>query len=117
MKIKQYIKAILGINYEPKNLKVKFETKNAFITMGTQREAEEFINKIQELTNNNKLQDIYFSLYKSKIERISTNSNFRRFNDFPMNMKNNQMNNMNPNYKNYNGKWTINKFIFSLLFK
>lgn len=92
------------MNYEPRNLKVKFETKNAFITMGTQREAEEFINKIQELFNNNKSQDIYFSLYKSKVERISSHANFRRFNDMPsMQMKNNSMN-MNSMYKSYNGK-------------
>ena len=105
-----YITGILGANYEPKNLKIKYETKNAFITMGAQREAEEFINKIQEMSNNNKLQDIYFSLYKSKIDRINTNSNFRRFNDNPMHMKNNQMNNMNSGYKNYNGKLNINYY-------
>ena len=106
MKIKQYIKTMLGNNYEPKNLKVKYETKNAFITMGTQREAEEFINKMQDLTNKNELQDIYFSLYKSKIDRISTNSNFRRFNDNPMSAKNNQING-NSQFKSYNGKLYI----------
>lgn len=109
----------MGVNYEPRNLKVKYETKNAFITMGTQREAEEFSLKMQELTNSNKLQEIYFSLYKSKVDRISSNSNFRRFNDMPMHMKNNQMgmnmNNMNSNYKSYNGKLKINKIFCTYL--
>ena len=73
---------MLGANYEPKNLKVKYETKNAFVTMGTQREAEESIYKMQDLSiNKNKLQDIYLSLYKGKVDRISSNSNFRRSND------------------------------------
>jgi hypothetical protein len=106
-----YIQGILGPNYEPKNLKIKYETKNAFITMGQQREAEDFINKYQEMSNNNKQQDIYFSLYKSKIDRINTNSNFRRFNDMPNHMKNNQMNNMNSGYKSYNGNLNINYYI------
>lgn len=73
--------------------------------MGTQREAEEFINKIQELFNSNKLQDIYFNLYKSKVERISSNANFRRFNDMPSIPLKNNSNSMivNNMYKNYNG--------------
>ena len=108
-KIMHYIKGILGATYEPKNLKIKYETKNAFITMGAQREAEEFINKIQEMSQNNKQQDIYFSLYKSKIDRINNNSNFRRFNDMPQ-MKNSQMNSMNSGYKSYNGKKNFQNF-------
>jgi len=71
---------ILGSNYEPKSLKVRFDTKNAFITMNSQREAEEFIRKIKEPSKRGILAEILFSLYKSKVERIKSNS-YKRYND------------------------------------
>lgn len=72
--------------------------------MGTQREAEEFITKAQELISSNKILDIYFSLYKSKVERIHSNANFRKYNEFPSQKNNMGLNNMNNNkYKSFNG--------------
>ncbi len=75
------MKLILGVNYEPKSLKVRFDTKNAFITMNSQKESEEFIRKINDPSKKSILAEILFSLYKSKVERISSNPTFRRYND------------------------------------
>jgi hypothetical protein len=72
---------ILGKEYEPKSIKIRYETKNAFITMNSQRDAEEFIRKFQEFSKENS-SNLFFNLYKSKIERISTNSYFKKYNNF-----------------------------------
>jgi hypothetical protein len=79
--IKFYLKKIFNKEYEPKSIKVRFETKNAFITMNTQRDAEEFIRKFQEFSKENPT-NLFFSLYKSKVERISANSYFKKYNNF-----------------------------------
>lgn len=53
--------------------------------MNSQREAEEFIRKINDPSKKSILSEIFFSLYKSKVERINSKSNFRRYNDSQMN--------------------------------
>jgi len=50
--------------------------------MNSQREAEEFIKKINETSRKSNLPEILFSLYKSRVERIKYNTNIRRYNDF-----------------------------------
>lgn len=79
------MKLNLGPNYEPKSLKVRFDTKNAFITMNSQREAEEFIRKINEPSKKSLFSEIFFSLYKSKVDRIHSNANYKKFNDLNIN--------------------------------
>ncbi len=74
-----YLKQILNDNYVPKSIKIRFETKNAFITMVTQRDAEEFITKFQEYAKDNQT-NLFFNLYKSKVERISANSYIKKYN-------------------------------------
>lgn len=49
--------------------------------MNSQREAEEFIRKINDPSKKSFLAEILFSLYKSKVERISSNATFKRYND------------------------------------
>ena len=47
--------------------------------MNSQRDAEEFINKFQEFSKINNT-NLFFSLYKSKVERISNTSYFKKYN-------------------------------------
>jgi len=79
--IRGYLKAVFGKDYEPKSIKIRFETKNAFITMNSQRDAEEFIRKFQEFSKENQT-TLFFNLYKSKVERISANAYFKKYNTF-----------------------------------
>jgi polyadenylate-binding protein len=79
--IKNYLKISFGKDYEPKTIKIRFETKNAFVTMNSQRDAEEFIRKFQEYTKENQT-TLFFNLYKSKVERISANAYFKKYNQF-----------------------------------
>lgn len=70
--------------------------------MGTQREAEEFIDLIKK----ENLPDLTFSFYRSRGDRqnqmISQTS--RRYNDFNFQGGFNQSNNKMGIYKSYNGK-------------
>ena len=79
--IKQYLNFIFEKEYKPKSLKVRYDNKNAFITMNSQRDTEEFIKKIQEYQKDHDT-NIFFNMYKSKVERISNNSYFKKFNNF-----------------------------------
>jgi polyadenylate-binding protein len=79
--IKNYLNAIFQKEYEPRSIKVRFETKNAFITMNSQRDSEEFIRKFQEFAKENQT-SLFFNLYKSKVERISANAYFKKYNAF-----------------------------------
>jgi RNA recognition motif-containing protein len=79
--IRQYLKRVLTNDFEPKSIKIRFETKNAFVTMRSPREAEEFIKKFQEYSRENTA-NLFFNLYKSKVERISANSYFKKYNNF-----------------------------------
>jgi hypothetical protein len=79
--IRQYLKRVMQKEYEPKSIKIRFETKNAFVTMNSQRDAEEFIKKFQEYSKENPT-NLFFNLYKSKVERISANSYFKKYNYF-----------------------------------
>lgn len=49
--------------------------------MNSQRDTEEFIRKIQEYQKEHDT-NIFFNTYKSKVERISNNSYFKKFNNF-----------------------------------
>lgn len=77
--IKNYLKIILNTEYEPRSIKVRFETKNAFITMNSPKDSELFIKNFNEYTKENQT-TLYFNLYKSKVDRITANSYFKRFN-------------------------------------
>ncbi len=79
--IKNYLMLIFGKEYAPRSIKLRFETKSAFITMNSQRDTEEFIRKYAEYAKENPTA-LFFNLYKSKVERISANSYFRKYNNF-----------------------------------
>jgi hypothetical protein len=49
--------------------------------MNSQKDSEEFIRKIQEYQKEHET-NIFFNMYKSKVERISNNSYFKKFNNF-----------------------------------
>jgi hypothetical protein len=49
--------------------------------MNSQRDAEEFIRKFQEYSKEN-VTSLFFNLYKSKVERISANAYFKKYNNF-----------------------------------
>lgn len=79
--IQNYLRLIFNKDYEPRSVKLRFETKSAFITMSTQRDAEEFIRKYSEYAREQPT-SLFFNLYKSKVERISASSYFRKYNNF-----------------------------------
>jgi hypothetical protein len=92
----------MGKEYTPKNIKVRFESKNAFITMNSQRDTEEFIRKFQEFSKENET-NIFFNLYRSKVERISQNAYFKKYNNFDNDkLKQGGMPSGNPKFRNYN---------------
>jgi hypothetical protein len=76
-----YLKLIINKDYKPKSLKVRYDNKNAFITMNNPKEANDFINKLQEYQKEHDI-NIFFNIYKSKVERISNNYNYKNFNNF-----------------------------------
>ena len=75
--------------------------------MINQRDTEEFIKKIQEYQKENET-NIFFNVYKSKIERISSNTYFKKFNNF-----NEANNSSGSKYKNFN---SFNKPVSGNLF-
>lgn len=79
--INKVLKAIISSNYEPKHIKVRYESKNAFITMNSQKEAEDFVKKFQIYSKENPT-SLYFNLYKSKIDRINASTYFKKYNAF-----------------------------------
>jgi len=99
--IKEYLKLILGKDYTPKNTKIRFETKNAFVTMNSQRDSEEFIRKFQEYAKENPT-GLFFNLYKSKVERISANAYFKKFNTFNDEGGMSNKFNQKPRYQKFN---------------
>ena len=97
-KINYYLKKLLNEDYKPKHIKVRYETKNAFITMNTQEEAKNFVKAYQEFSKSNET-DVYFNLYKSKIDRI-TNTYYKKYNQFSETAS--LSSGKNPKFKNYN---------------
>jgi hypothetical protein len=79
------MKVIMNPSFEPKSIKIRFDTKNAFITMNNQKEAEEFNRKINDPSKKTIFSEIFFSLYKSKVDRITSNSSFKKYNEFKSN--------------------------------
>lgn len=75
----QVLRTFLSKDYKPKSLKIKFDTKTAFITMNSQREAEEFVRKFQEYSRLNP-SNLFFNIYRSKVERVSAKSYFKNYN-------------------------------------
>ena len=96
--INNYLKQLLNENYKPKNIKVRYETKNAFITMNSQEDAKNFIKAYQDYSKLNET-DIYFNLYKSKIDRI-TNTYYKKYNQFSD--ASSLSSGKNARFKNYN---------------
>ena len=90
---------ILNREYKPRNIKARFETKTAFVTMNTQRDCEEFILKFNEYAKSHQT-NITYSVYKSKVDRINQGNVFKKFNNF------NNTNDMNTYqqgmYRSYN---------------
>lgn len=107
--IRNYLKTVLGKDYEPKSIKIRFETKNAFITMNSQRDSEEFIRKFQEYAKENQT-TLFFNLYKSKVERISANAYFKKYNTFNQDIKLPQG---QGRYKKYNEFETPGKYFIA----
>jgi hypothetical protein len=67
--------------------------------MNSHRDTEEFIKKIQEYQKDHET-SIFFNTYKSKIERISNNSYFKKFNNFEGGQQ--QTGSNSSKYKNFN---------------
>ena len=97
-KINNYLQKLLNENYKPKHIKVRYETKNAFITMNSQEDAKNFIKAYQDYSKLNET-DIYFNLYKSKIDRIS-NTYYKKYNQ--ISDTSSLSSGKNARFKNYN---------------
>jgi len=66
--------------------------------MNTQEEAKNFVKAYQEFSKSNET-DVYFNLYKSKIDRI-TNTYYKKYNQFSETAS--LSSGKNPKFKNYN---------------
>jgi RNA recognition motif-containing protein len=101
--IKSYLKTILGENFKPKYLKISFESKNAFITMNNQKEAENFVKKYQEITKDQKA-NIYFNLYKSRVDRMNAKNRFKTYNQYSEtnSLASSEKNQIYKTYNNFN---------------
>lgn len=49
--------------------------------MNSQRDAVHFVTRFQEYARENET-NLFFNLYKSKVERISNNSKYKQYNTF-----------------------------------
>lgn len=101
--IRGYLKIIFNKEYEPKSVKIRFETKNAFITMNSELDAKMFIEKYNLFTKEHQT-SLFFNLYKSKVERINSNSFFKKYNNFKNESTSKQFiqSQLQPRYKSYN---------------
>lgn len=105
--ILHYITQLLRSNYVPKHIKAKFDTKNAFITMNTQKDAEDFVHKFQDFSKEHST-NIFFSIYKSKIDRINATALFKKYNQFSE-TSSIASGALSAKYKNYNDFSTLSK--------
>jgi RNA recognition motif-containing protein len=108
--IKLYLKTILGEDFKPKFIRIKYETKNAFITMNSQKEAENFVKKFQETTKEQKT-NIYFNLYKSRVDRMNAKNRFKTYNQYSEtnSLASSEKNSYYKSYNNFNAQpFTIN---------
>ena len=78
-RIMEYLKQLMGNDYKPKNIKTRFEQKNAFITMNNKEDARNFIKKFIEIEGK---KDIYFNTYKSRFDRKNAQMQFKNYNNF-----------------------------------
>ena len=78
-RIMEYLKQLMGNDYKPKNIKTRFEQKNAFITMNNKEDAKNFIKKFLEIEGK---KDIYFNTYKSRFDRKNAQMQFKNYNNF-----------------------------------
>ena len=78
-RINEYLKQLMGPEYKPKNIKTRFEQKNAFITMNNKEEAKTFIKKFLDMEGK---KDIYFNTYKSRFDRKNAQMQFKNYNNF-----------------------------------
>ena len=78
-RIREYLKQLMGNDYKPKNIKTRFEQKNAFITMNNKEDARNFIKKFLEIEGK---KDIYFNTYKSRFDRKNAQMQFKNYNNF-----------------------------------
>ena len=78
-RIMEYLKQLMGNDYKPKNIKTRFEQKNAFITMNNKEDARNFIKKFLEIEGT---KDIYFNTYKSRFDRKNAQMQFKNYNNF-----------------------------------
>ena len=79
--INNMLHTLLSKDFKPKHIKIRYESKNAFITMNTQKEAEDFVKAFQKHSKEN-VTTIYYNLYKSKIDRINASAYFKKYNNF-----------------------------------
>lgn len=79
--INNMLHTLISKDFKPKHIKIRYESKNAFITMNTQKEAEDFVKAFQKHSKEN-VTTIYYNLYKSKIDRINASAYFKKYNNF-----------------------------------
>ena len=79
--IKHYLKELISEDFKPRRIKVRFESKNAFITMNSKKEAEDFYKKFQAYSKDVST-ILYFNLYVARVDRVSASSYFRKYNQF-----------------------------------
>ena len=106
--IRVYLKTVMQKDYEPKSIKIRFETKNAFVTMINQKDAEDFIKRFLEFSRENPA-NLFFNLYKSKVERISANSYFKKYNNFNGNNRIEVSMKQQTRYQTYNDFGKVNQ--------
>ena len=106
--IRVYLKTVMQKDYEPKSIKIRFETKNAFVTMINQKDAEDFIKRFLEFSKENPA-NLFFNLYKSKVERISANSYFKKYNNFNGNNQIEVSMKQQTRYQTYNDFGKVNQ--------
>ena len=80
--IMKFLAMCFGENYNPRSLKSRVDSKNAFITLNSVHEVEQFINFYSDFSKSQPV-SLYFNPYKSKIERINaSNLMKKKYNNF-----------------------------------
>ena len=112
--IRLFIKIIFLMEYIPKSIEIKFETKSGIIIFNNIKETDLFLEKYNEFVKNNKPMFLCISVNKIK-NYISNNKNNS---DSPIGEQNNSNNLFKniPNNKNHNYKNSFSKNVTNLPF-
>jgi len=68
---------VFGDTYKPQNLKVNYESNNAFITANSKDEAETFVRQFKEISIKED-SNLFFSLFRSRQERTQSMSYLKK---------------------------------------